>query len=101
LIELYPNDFYQWACVAQQLHDDSECFSDISQDADIDISEDSDPDAEINRSDFSDSGGNSDDSHAGANVSNDDAGGGGDDNDEDDDNEDWALWDNMTTISVR
>jgi hypothetical protein len=29
------------------------------------------------------------------------SGGCGDDNDEDDANEDWALWDKMTTISVR
>jgi hypothetical protein len=51
------------------------------------------------RPDWSDSGGNSYDGQAGANVSND--GGGGDDNEEDGDNEDWALWDKVTTISVR
>jgi hypothetical protein len=42
--------------------------------------------------------GNSEVSQAGANVSNDDGGGGVDN---DDDNEDWALWDKMTMISVR
>jgi hypothetical protein len=43
---------------------------------------------------LSDSGDNSDDGQAGANVSNDGRGGGGD-------NEDVALWDKMTTFSVR
>jgi hypothetical protein len=61
--------------------------TEISQDADIDIVEHSDPDAKINKPDLSDSGGNSDDGQAVANV----GGGGGGDDDEDDDNEDWAL----------
>jgi hypothetical protein len=65
------------------------------------IIEHTDPGAEINRPDLSDSGGYSDDGHAGVNVSNEDVGGGCDDNDEDDDNEDRALCDKKTTISLR
>jgi hypothetical protein len=75
--------------ICEQLHDDSDSFSEISQDADIDIIEHSYPDAEISRLDLSDSGGNSDDGQAGENVGG--YGGGGGDNDEDDDNEGWAL----------
>jgi hypothetical protein len=72
----------------EQLHDDLGSFTEISQDSDIDIIKYSDPDAEINRPELSDTGGNSDDSQASAKV-----GGGGGDNNEVDDNEDWALWD--------
>jgi hypothetical protein len=76
------------------LHDDSDSFSEISQDSDIYIIEHSDPHTEINEPDLSDSGGNSDDAQACTNVVDDGGGGGGDDNDEDDDtNDDWALWD--------
>jgi hypothetical protein len=56
----------------------------------------SDPDAEINEPDLSDSGGNSDDGQSRTNVDDDDEdgdGGGGDNNDEDDTNDDWAVWD--------
>jgi hypothetical protein len=42
--------------IRQQLDDDSSSFSGISQDADIDIIERSDPDAKINRADLSDNG---------------------------------------------
>jgi hypothetical protein len=47
--------------IREQLHDDSDSFSEISQDSDIDIIAHSDPDAKINEPDLSDSGGNSDD----------------------------------------
>lgn len=46
--------------------------------------------------DLSNTDSNSDDGQRGANVSNDDCGGGGED-----DNDDWALWDKRTTISVK
>jgi hypothetical protein len=46
---------------------------------------------------LSDSGSNSDDDQAGADVSND----GSDDSEEDNDNEDWVFCGKMTTISVR
>jgi hypothetical protein len=81
--------------IREQLHVDSDSFSEISQDSDIDIIEHSDPDAEINETDLSESGGNSDDGQASTNVVDDDDDGvGGDDNDENDDtNDDLALWD--------
>jgi hypothetical protein len=40
--------------ICEQLHDDSDSFSEISQDSDTDIIEHNDPDAEINRHDLSD-----------------------------------------------
>jgi hypothetical protein len=49
----------------------SNSSSEITQDSDIDIIEHSDPDAKINRLDLGDNGGNSDDSQASADVSND------------------------------
>jgi hypothetical protein len=52
--------------IREQLHDDS--FSEISQDAYIDITEPSDSDDEINRPDLSDNGGNSDGGQSSANV---------------------------------
>jgi hypothetical protein len=84
--------------IHEQLHDDSDSFSEISQDSDIDIIVHSDHDAEINDPDLSDSGGSSDDGKASTNVDDDDedgdgGGGGGDDNDDDDTNDDWAVWD--------
>jgi hypothetical protein len=75
--------------ISEQLHDSS---SEIIQDSDIDKIEHSDPDSKINRPDLGDSSGNSDDSQASADVSN-------DDNDED--NENWALWGKTTMISIR
>jgi hypothetical protein len=89
--------------IREQLHEDSDSFSDISQDSDTDLTEHSDTDAEINRYDLSDSAGNSDDGQAGVNVGDYDGGGrgGSDNNNEDDDIEDWALWDEMTMIHVR
>jgi hypothetical protein len=78
--------------IREQLHDDSDSFSEISQDSDIDITAHSNPDDEINETDMSDSGGNSDDGQASINVDDDD-GGGGDDNDEDDTIDDWAFSD--------
>jgi hypothetical protein len=71
--------FFVLKQICEQLHDDSGSgsFSEICQDADVDITQHSDPDAEINKPDLSDSGGNSDDSQESANVSNDDDGGGG------------------------
>jgi hypothetical protein len=65
--------------ICKQLHGDLASFSEMSQDADIDVIEHSDPDTKINSPNLSGSGGFSDDSQAGVNVSNDD--GGGDDND--------------------
>jgi hypothetical protein len=85
--------------IREQPHDDSDSFSEISQDSDTDINEASDPDAEINRPDLSDSGGNSDDGQADENGG---SGGGDrsayddaadDDDDDVDYNEDRALWD--------
>jgi hypothetical protein len=61
---------------------DSDFFSEISQDSYIDIIEHSDPDVEINRPDFSDSGGNSDDGWKIANIWD------GDSDDDDDDDDD-------------
>jgi hypothetical protein len=57
--------------IRQQLQDDSDSFSEISQNSDINITEHSDSDAEINRPDLSDSVGNSDDGQADTNVTND------------------------------
>jgi hypothetical protein len=78
------------------LHDDSDSFSEFSQDSDIEIFDCTEPDAKICGPDFSDSCCNSDDSQASANVGSDnggnDDGGGGYDN-EDNNNDDWALWD--------
>jgi hypothetical protein len=79
--------------ICEHLHDDSDSFSDISQDSDTDITEHNDPDAETNRCDLSDSSGNSDDGQVCENAGDYDDGGGGrggDDNN-DDDNEDFAL----------
>jgi hypothetical protein len=78
--------------IHESLHDDSDSFSEISQDSDIDKIAHSEPDAKINEPDLSDSGGNSDYGQASTNVDDDD-GSGGDDNDEDDTNDDWAVWD--------
>jgi hypothetical protein len=66
--------------VHKQLHDDSDSFSGISQNADIDIIGHSDPDAEVSGPDLSD-GGNSYDGQAYVD---------GGDSDEHS-NEDWAL----------
>jgi hypothetical protein len=71
--------------IHEKLRNDSDSFSEFSQDSDIDIIDHVDPDAEISGPDLSDSGSNSDDGEASANV--------GSDNDEDGDNEDWALGD--------
>jgi hypothetical protein len=72
----------------EQLHDDSDSFSDISHDSDTDIT------AKIIRYDLSDSAVNFDDWQAGENAG-DYSGGGGDyntdDDDDDDDNKEWAL----------
>jgi hypothetical protein len=77
----------------EQLHDDLDSFTEISQYSDIDIIKYGDPDAKINRPEMSDSGGNSDDNQVSTNVGGGGAGGGGSDNTEDDDDEDWALRD--------
>lgn len=61
------------ALASKQIHDNVESFTEISQDADIDITEHSDPDAEINKPDLSDSS-NSDGSLAGAIVGKDGGG---------------------------
>jgi hypothetical protein len=75
-------------------------FSEISQDSDTGINEDSVPDAEINWPDLSGSGGNSDDSQADENAGSGDGACCGyddaaddDDNDDVDNNEHRALWD--------
>lgn len=65
--------------ICEQRYNGSNSSSEITQDSDIDIIEHSDPDAKIKRLNFGDSGGNSDDSQASADVSN-------------DHNENWALW---------
>jgi hypothetical protein len=65
-------------------------FSEFSQDSHIDITDHVDPDAKIRGPDLSDSGSNSDDGQASANVGGDNGGGY---DDKDCDNEDWALWD--------
>lgn len=54
--------------IREQLHNDSDSFSEISQDPDIGIIDHSDPDAEISKSDFGGSGSTSDDSHGSVNV---------------------------------
>jgi hypothetical protein len=97
--QLYPNGSYQWAYTGwhtdpEQLCENSDSFSGISQDADVNTAERSHLTLKLSGPDLSDTGSNSNDGQAGANVSNDDCGGG-------DDNEDWALWDNMTMISVK
>jgi hypothetical protein len=53
--------------IREQLHDDLDSFSEISQNSDIDVIEHSDPDAKINKPDLSGSGGYSDNGQAGAN----------------------------------
>jgi hypothetical protein len=58
------------ALASKQIHDNLDSFTEISQDAHIDIIEHNDPDAKINKPDMSDSS-NSDDSWADANVGND------------------------------
>jgi hypothetical protein len=68
--------------IHEQLHVDSDFFSEFSQDSDIDMFDCIDPDAKISGPVLSDSCSNSDDCC-----------GGGGYNDERDDNEDWALWD--------
>jgi hypothetical protein len=81
---------------SKQVHEqlrDSDSFTEISHNNDIDTAAHSDPDAKINRPDLSNSksGYNSDDGQASANDGA-SGGGGGGDNDEDH-NKDWALWD--------
>jgi hypothetical protein len=72
--------------IHEQLHDDLDSFSKVSQDSDVYMFDRIDPDAEISGPDLSDSCSNSDDGQVSGNV-------GGGDYDRDDDNEDWAPWD--------
>jgi hypothetical protein len=78
--------------IHEQLHDDSDSFSEFSQNSDIDIFDHIDPDDKISGPHLSDSCGNSDDSQASANVGG-DGGGGCSYNDENTDNEDGTFWD--------
>jgi hypothetical protein len=67
--------------ILKRLHNDLDSFSKISQVADVDITEHSDPVVKVSGPDFRDSNGNSDDSQASANVDG-DCGGGGDNNED-------------------
>jgi hypothetical protein len=75
------------------LRDDSDSFSEFSQDLDIDIIERIDPDVKMSGPDLSDSCNNSDDGKASGNVGGDGVnGGGGGGYSDKNDNGDWALW---------
>jgi hypothetical protein len=65
--------------IHELLHDDSDSFSEFSQDSDTDIFDSTDPDAEICGTDLRDSCSNSGDGQASAYVGGDD--GGNDDSD--------------------
>jgi hypothetical protein len=81
--------------IHEELHGDSDYFSELSQDSDIYLFDCIDLDAEISEPDLSDSCSNCNDGQVSENVGGKDGGndGGSGYNDESDDNEDWALWD--------
>jgi hypothetical protein len=84
-------------------HDNSDSFSEFSQDSGTDILDRIYRDAEISGPVLSDRCSNSSDGQVSGNVDGEDGGNDGASggyNDEDDDNEDWALWDEITMISI-